>query len=104
MPKAIGVGVGVAMLLTAVSATAAIPLHMQRRGQLQSVVALPALDRFGPIERVELIGPNVWRVTSGRCHIDVTFVERPGNYPGRGLGPPQLEPHARRQICSPLPR
>jgi hypothetical protein len=95
---------GIAMLLTAVSATAAMPLQVQRRGELRNVIDLRALDRFGPIERVELIGPNVWRVTSGRCYIDVTFVERPGNYPGRGLGPPQLEPHAGRQICSPLPR
>lgn len=103
MRTTIGLGMGAALLAT-VPAAAAIPLQVQRRGQLQSVIALPALDRFGPIERVELIGPNVWRVTAGRCHIDVVFTERPGNYPGRGLGPPHLEPHAGRQVCSPLPR
>jgi hypothetical protein len=98
MRMAIGPGL-VAMLLAAEPVQAMVPPHIQRRGQIQSVIELRALDRFGPINRVELIGDNVWRVTSGRCHIDVTFVERPGPYPGRGLAPPRMEPRAGRQIC-----
>jgi len=98
MRTAIGMGT-LAMLLAAAQAQAMVPPHMQRRGQLQSVIELRALDRFGPIDRVELVGTNVWRVSSGRCHIDVTFVERSGPYPGRGLTPPRLEPRVGRQIC-----
>jgi len=104
MRTAIGLGMGAALLLAAVPAAAAIPLHVQRRGELQAVIAMPVFSQFGPIDRIERIAENAWRVTAGRCHIDVVFTERPGNYPGRGLGPPHLEPHAGRQVCSPLPR
>ena len=103
MRTAIGFGL-VANVLAAVPAQAMVPPHSQRRGQIQSVIELRALDRFGPINRVELIGANVWRVTSGPCHIDVTFVERTGSYPGRGLTPPRMEPRAGRQICERVSR
>lgn len=98
MRTAIGPGI-VAIMLTAAPAQAMVPSHMQRRGELRQVVDLPVLNRLGPIDRVGLVAPNVWRVTSGRCHIDVSFVERRGPYPGRGLAAPQLEPRAGRQVC-----
>jgi hypothetical protein len=98
MRKAIWLGTGAAML-AAVPAGAAMPLNIQQRGTLHSIIDLPALDRLIPITRIEMIAPNVWRVTAGRCHIDVTMVERPGPYPGRGLGPPRMEPRAGRQVC-----
>ena len=98
MRMAIGLG-SVAALLAAVPAQAAMPLHAQRRGDLRQIIDMPALDRFGAVERIELIAPRLWRVTSGNCHIDVRMVERPGPYPGRGLSPPQLEPHPGRPVC-----
>lgn len=103
MRTTMGLGLTVA-LLAAVPAAAMVPVHMDRRNQLRQVIDHAAFDRFGPIERVELVGPATWRVKSGRCHIDVTFVEVTGPYPGRGLAPPRREPRAGRQICSPLPR
>lgn len=98
MRTAIGMAM-VAALLAAVPVQAMVPLHSQRRGEISEVVNLPVFNRFGPIERVELVGEHVWRVTSGRCHVDVTYVERPGPYPGRGLAAPQREPRVGRQVC-----
>ena len=98
MRAAIALGAGAA-LLAVVPAQAAMPLHAQRRGDLRQIIDMPALDRFGPVERIERIAPGLWRVTSGNCHIDVRMVERPGPYPGHGLGPPRLEPHPGRPVC-----
>ena len=97
MRMAIGTGT-LAMLLVAIPAQAMVPPQIQRRGQISRVIDLPAMHRLGPIERIELIGENVWRVTSGRCHIDVAFVERQGRYPGRGLVAPWLEPRPGRLV------
>ena len=80
MRAAIGLG-SVAAPLATVPAQATMPFHAQRRGDLRQIIDMPALDRFGPITRIELIAPGLWRVTSGRCHIDVRMVERPGPYP-----------------------
>lgn len=98
MRKAIWLGMGMG-LLAAMPAEGAIPLNIQQRGTLRSIIDLPALDQLIPITRIEMIAPNVWRVTSGRCHIDVTMVERAGPYPGRGRTPPRMEPRAGRRVC-----
>ena len=98
MRTAIGLG-SVALLLTELPAAAMIPPHIQARNELRQVINHPVLDRFGPVDRIELIEPNVWRVRSGRCFIDVRMVERSGPYPGRGLSPPQMQPRPGRQIC-----
>ena len=98
MRTPIGLG-SVALLLTALPAAAMIPPHIQARNELRQVIDHPVLDRFGPIDRIELIAPNIWRVRSGRCFIDVRMVERSGPYPGRGLTPPRLEPRPGRQVC-----
>jgi hypothetical protein len=99
MRTAIRVGIAAALLM-AVPAQAAVPLHTRSRADVQLIIDLPAMDRFGPIERIERIAENAWRVTSGRCHIDVVFLEPPGPYPGRGRGPPHLEPQARPMVCA----
>lgn len=91
-----GLGVGVT-LLAAVPAAAMVPLHMQRRNELHRVLDLPALGRLGPIERIERIAADMWRVTAGRCHIDIRMVPRART--GRGLLPPRIEPVPGRQVC-----
>ena len=98
MRTAIGLG-SVALMLAAMPAAAMIPPHIQARNELRQVIDMRALDGFGPIDRIELIAPNIWRVRSGRCFIDVRMVERSGPYPGRGLSPPQMQPRPGRQIC-----
>jgi hypothetical protein len=100
MRTTMGLGLTVAML-AAVPAAAMVPVHMDRRNQLRQVIDHAAFDRFGPIERVELVGPATWRVTSGRCHIDVQMVPV-----GRdtGLSPRRVEARPGRPVCSPQPR
>ena len=73
MRTAIGLGM-TAVLLAAVPAEAMVPLHMQRRNELRRVIEHPAFSSFGPIDRIELIAPDTWRVSSGRCWIDVRMV------------------------------
>lgn len=95
MRRVVGVGV-LAAMLAAVPAWGAVPVHMERRNQLRQVIGHQALNGFGPIDRVELVGPATWRVTAGRCHIDVRMVPV-----GRdtGLSPRRLEARPGRQVC-----
>jgi hypothetical protein len=98
MRMAIGLWIGAA-LLAAGPAAGAIPRNVQQRADLHRIVDLPALDQLLPIARIERIAPNVWRVTGGPCHIDVTMVERRGG-PGYGLTSPRMEPRAGRRVCT----
>jgi hypothetical protein len=95
MRKAIWLGMSA--LLAAMPAYGAVPLNIQQRGTLHSIIDLRALDQLIPITRIEMIAPNVWRVTAGRCHIDVTMVAVQG--PHSGLTGPHYEPRAGRRIC-----
>lgn len=96
MRKANWLGTGAA-LLAAAPAAAMVPVNIQQRGHLRAIIDLPALGNFFPINRIELIGPNVWRLTAGRCHIDVTMVVVPS--PNPGLTGPSFRPRAGRRVC-----
>lgn len=90
-----------AALLAPLPAAAAIPLHMQRRDEIRRIINLRAFDRLGPIDRIERINAYAWRVTAGRCTVEVHIVERrlrPG-MPGHGLIPPTYEPRAQPPVC-----
>jgi hypothetical protein len=91
------IGLGAA-LLAALPAAAMVPPHIQQRNQLHAILDLPALATFFPVSRIELIAPGTWRVTAGRCHIDIRMVPRERT--GRGLLPPRIEPQAGRRICT----
>lgn len=97
MRRAIGIGLG-AVLLSAMPAAAAVPLHMQVRGELHRIIDLRAFDRLGPIDRIERVGAHAWRVTLGACTVDVRMIERRGG-PGYGLAAPIYEPRASRPVC-----
>ena len=97
MRTAIGFVTGVTML-AALPAAAMVPPRIQQRNQLRTIIDLPALANFFPVSRIELIRPDTWRVTAGRCHIDVRLVPRPRT--GRGLLPARIEPQAGRRVCS----
>ena len=96
MRRTLRAGFGLA-LLTALPAAAMVPAHIQQRNQLRSLLDLPALASFFPIERIELVRPDTWRVTAGRCHIDVRLV--PHQRTGRGLLPPRIALEPGRRIC-----
>jgi hypothetical protein len=91
-----------AMAAVSLPAAAMIPPVFQRLGELQSVINLPALaTALGvPIDRIELVAPRLYRVTAGRCHVDVRMVEVHGG-PGDGLTPPRLQPRAGPRVCGP---
>jgi hypothetical protein len=99
MRKAILSGFGTALLVPG-PAMAAIPLHIQQRDELRRIIFLPELDRLGPIDRIERVGRG-WRVTAGRCTVEIHIVERrlrPG-MPGYGRIPPTYEPRAAAPVC-----
>lgn len=84
-------------LLMAGQAVAMVPPRIQQRNQLRTIIDLPALADFFPIDRIERIAPDLWRVSAGRCHVDVRLVPRART--GRGLLPPRIEPVAGRRTC-----
>lgn len=65
----------------AAPAAAALPPHYQRAAELKAVVADPRIAAaFGidaPIQRVEYVRPDLYRVSAGRCHLDVAIVDLP---------------------------
>jgi len=93
----------IAALLAGMAAPAAamVPPVFQRLGELRAVIGLPSLATIvgAPIDRIELVAPRLYRVTAGRCHVDVRMVEAPGGR--RGLTPPRLEPSAGPRLCEP---
>jgi hypothetical protein len=103
MSGRIGRSIGAAAVLAAffVPAAAMIPPVNQRLGDLVSILNLPRLAAAfeAPIERIEAIGPGLYRLTAGRCHVDIRMVRVPGG-PGEGLGPPRTAPRAGPRICS----
>jgi len=90
-------GLALGVMPATVPAAAMVPLHMQRRNELRQLIDLPALNRLGPIDRIERVTPDLWRVTAGRCHLDIRAVPRPRT--GRGLLPPRIELQPGRRSC-----
>src|SRR5262245_57078965 len=77
---------------SAAPVAAAVPANMQRLGQLRAVLDDPAVSStlgMQPIDRIEFVPPDlVYRVTAGRCHVDVRIVYRPDT---RGLWGPAFD-------------
>ena len=88
-------------LLAATPAGAALPPNYQRLAELNAVLALPAVgNAFGiePIERVEYVRPDLYRVSAGRCHLDVRIVGLP--MPRGMVGARRFEARAGRRVCN----
>ncbi|MET1112819.1 MAG: hypothetical protein ABWX67_14970 [Allosphingosinicella sp.] len=68
-------------VLAAVPASAALPPNYQRVAELKAVLADPrvggAFPMEAPVERVEYVRPDLYRVSGGRCHLDVAIVDLP---------------------------
>jgi len=94
--RALGLGMCGAML-AAVPAAAVQP-EVERRNDLRRIINLPALDRLGPIDKIERIHRNLWQVTAGPCVLDVYIIERRRirvpNPP-----PPTYTPRAGEPVC-----
>lgn len=72
---------GLALLLGAAAAQAALPPKYQRLRELQAILGTPAVVEAFPgseqIEEVRAIGPDLYRVRSQRCTLDVRIVNDP---------------------------
>jgi hypothetical protein len=69
-----------AAALAASPAAAALAPNYQRQAELRAVIAHPQVTRaFGadPIDRVEYVRTDLYRVTAGRCRVDVAVVDLP---------------------------
>jgi len=82
-------------------AWAALPPNYQRLAELKAVLAHPQLgEAFGPdapAERVEHVRPDLYRVSAGRCHLDVAIVDLPT--PPGVAGPRRFEARPGQRIC-----
>jgi hypothetical protein len=87
--------------LAAMPAPAALAPNYQRLVELRAVLALPDLaPAFGtmqPIDRIEYAGVDLYRVSAGRCHIDVRIVDLP--MPPGMVGARHFEARPGRRVC-----
>lgn len=94
--RLLALGTGVA----AVPAAAALPPQYQRIAELRAIVADPGVaGAFGgtPIERIEYVRSDLYRVSGGACRLDVAIVGLP--IPGGMVGPRRFEVKAGRKVC-----
>jgi hypothetical protein len=86
----------------ALPASAALPPNYQRLAELRAVLAHPqvaaAFDIDAPIERVENVRPDLYRVSAGRCHLDVAIADLPT--PADVAGPRRFEAVPGRKVCA----
>ena len=66
--------------LAAAPASAALPPHHQRAAELKAVAGdVRVANAFAgiPIERIEFVRTDLYRVSAGRCRLDVAIVDLP---------------------------
>ena len=84
-----------------VPASAALPPNYQRLAELRAVISNAEVQRaFGtnePIDRVEYLKHDLFRVTAGRCHMDVSIVSLPT--PEGVAGPRRFQAKAGKKVC-----
>lgn len=82
-------------------AWAALAPNYQRAAEQSAILAHPdVIGSFGmiePIDRIEYVRPDLYRVIAGRCHIEVAIVDRPAR-PGI-VGARQFEVRPSKKIC-----
>ncbi len=81
-------------------ALAALAPKYERLRQLREVVGAPGLMEVlgdDPVERIEAVGPGVYRVTTGRCAVEARVV--PGDMPAGMTGPSPLSVRFGMRLC-----
>jgi hypothetical protein len=81
-------------------ADAALPPQYQRAAELKAVVAdARVANAFGgaPIERVEFVRTDLYRVSAGACRLDVAIVDLPT--PADVTGGRRFAVKAGRKVC-----
>ena len=91
-----------ATALATVPAIAALPPNYQRLAELRAVLNHPAVgSAFGmdnPVERVEYVRPDLYRVSGGRCRMDVAIHGLP--MPRGMAGPRRFEARPGKKVCN----
>ena len=82
-------------------AWAALAPNYQRVAELSAILAHPdVMGAFGvtePIDQIEYIRPDLYRVAAGRCYIEVAIVDRPAR--SNIVGGRQFEVRPSKKIC-----
>ena len=89
-----------AAALAATPAQAALAPNYQRLAELRAVLDLPAVaSAFGiePIDRVDYVATDLYRLSAGRCTLDVRIVGLP--MPRGMVGARRFEARAGRRVC-----
>jgi hypothetical protein len=90
-----------AAILAACPASAALAPNYQRLVELKAVLDHPGvIAAFGtmqPIDRIEYAGPDLYRVSAGRCRLDVRIVDLP--VPRGMVGARHFEVRPGRRVC-----
>ncbi|HYJ82207.1 MAG TPA: hypothetical protein VEW26_05110 [Allosphingosinicella sp.] len=98
--RPISTALALAASLVALPASAALPPQYQRAAEFRAVVAdghiANAFDG-APIERIEYVRPDLYRVTAGRCRLDVAIVDLP--IPAGVVGPRRFAVKAGTKAC-----
>src|SRR5947208_6042008 len=67
--------------LFAFPAPAALAPNYQRLAELRAVLdndgVIAVAGTMPPIDRIEYIGPDLYRISAGRCHLDARIVDLP---------------------------
>lgn len=84
------------------AAWAALAPNYQRMAELQAVLTHPgviaAFKVSQPIDRIEYLKPDLYRVSAGACHVDVKIVSKPNDTGMVGARQFAVEPG--KPICS----
>jgi hypothetical protein len=79
------VSLGVLVVFGSASAFAVLAPQYQRQKELTAITESPdvvaALSPH-PIDRIEALGPDLYRVVAGRCRLQVRIVGEPQDMPG----------------------
>jgi hypothetical protein len=90
-----------ATALAAAPASAALPPNHQRIAELRAILAHPGVaGAFGmsaPIERIEYVRTDFYRVSAGRCRLDVRIVGLP--MPRGMVGARRFEVRPGERVC-----
>jgi len=89
-----------AAALAATPAQAALAPNYQRLAELRAVLDLPAVaSAFGieRIDRVDYVATDLYRLSAGRCTLDVRIVGLP--MPRGMVGARRFEARAGRRVC-----
>lgn len=90
------------LALAAPPAAAELAPNHQRLAELHAVLGhAGVVSAFGtnePIDRVEYVRRDLYRVTSGRCHLDVAIVGLPT--PAGVSGPRRFAVRPGRKVCA----